>query len=92
MEKTGKKWISGLDFFCFLFKFGKDILIKEQFLLKRKKVFAGAVVLSLVFAAVIYDMTFNFVDWRLADRTSVGLAPLPAEEKEAVVQLYAART
>ena len=92
MEKAGKKWISGLDFFCFLFKFGKDIFIKEQFLLKRKKVFAGAVVLSLVFAAVIYDMTFNFVDWRLADRTSVGLAPLPAEEKEAVVQLYAART
>lgn len=31
-------------------------------------------------------------DWKTADRSSSHLAPLPAEEKEAVVQVYAART
>lgn len=30
-------------------------------------------------------------DWKTADRSSSGLAPLPAEEPEAVVQVYAAR-
>lgn len=30
-------------------------------------------------------------DWRTADRSSTGLAPDPAVEKEAVVQIYAAR-
>lgn len=30
-------------------------------------------------------------DWRTADRSSVGLAPLPEDESQAVVQVYAAR-
>jgi hypothetical protein len=30
-------------------------------------------------------------DWRTADRSSAGLAPLPEAEREAVVQVYAAR-
>jgi len=30
-------------------------------------------------------------DWRTADRSSVGIAPLPEEEKRAIVQVYAAR-
>lgn len=30
-------------------------------------------------------------DWRTADRSSAGLAPLPENESEAVVQVYAAR-
>lgn len=30
-------------------------------------------------------------DWRTADRSSMGLAPLPAETPDAVVQVYAAR-
>lgn len=43
-------------------------------------------------AFVIYDATFNYVDWRAANRSSAGLAPDPLLEKEAVVQVYAART
>lgn len=31
-------------------------------------------------------------DWRTADRSSAGLAPLPEKESRAVVQVYAART
>jgi hypothetical protein len=31
-------------------------------------------------------------DWRTADRSSVGIAPTPAEEPQAMVQIYAART
>ena len=37
-------------------------------------------------------MTIRSTDWRFADRSSVGLAPLPEDEKGAVVQVYAART
>lgn len=31
-------------------------------------------------------------DWRTADRSSAGIAPLPQDEKRAVVHIYAART
>lgn len=41
--------------------------------------------LSLLFSACSHQ------DWRTADRSSMGLAPDPAAEKEAVVQIYAAR-
>ncbi|MFR2533236.1 MAG: DUF3750 domain-containing protein, partial [Alphaproteobacteria bacterium] len=40
----------------------------------------------------ILAMTIRSTDWRFADRSSVGLAPLPEDEKGAVVQVYAART
>lgn len=31
-------------------------------------------------------------DWRTADRSSIGIAPTPEEEKRAIVQIYSART
>lgn len=40
----------------------------------------------------ILAMTIRSTDWRFADRSSVGLAPLPEDEKGAVVQVYVART
>ena len=40
----------------------------------------------------ILMMTIRSTDWRFADRSSVGLAPLPSKTAEAVVQVYAART
>lgn len=48
--------------------------------------------LLLAWGMLAYDATFNYVDWREADMSSSHQAPLPSEEKEAVVQLYAART
>jgi len=39
----------------------------------------------------ILMMTIRSTDWRFADRSSAGLAPLPEKTKEAVVQIYAAR-
>lgn len=45
-----------------------------------------------LFLFALYDATFNYVDWATARRSSAGLAPKPEEEKEAVVQVYAART
>ena len=41
---------------------------------------------------VIYDSTFNYVHWQKANRDSAGIAPQPETEKEAIVQVYAART
>ena len=38
-----------------------------------------------------YDIKYNYVDWRTADRSSAGIAPSPKEEKQAVVQVYTAR-
>lgn len=35
----------------------------------------------------ILAMTIRSTDWRFADRSSVGLAPLPEDEKGAVVQV-----
>ena len=34
----------------------------------------------------------NGADWRTADRSSAGIAPLPEEHEEAVIQVYGART
>lgn len=56
-----------------------------------KKVFPY-VCLVVALGAVALDAYFNYVDWQTADRSSSHQAPLPDEEKEAVVQLYAART
>ncbi len=39
----------------------------------------------------ILAMTIRSTDWRFADRSSAGLAPLPETVREAVVQVYAAR-
>lgn len=43
----------------------------------------------LLGAALVYFHPAE--DWKTADRSSSGLAPLPAEEPEAVVQVYSAR-
>ena len=41
---------------------------------------------------VVYDAKYNYVDWRTANRSSAGIAPNPRVEKQAVVQVYTART
>lgn len=45
--------------------------------------------MAAVLAMVLF---YRPVKWWEADRSSAGLAPLPQEEKAAVVQVYAART
>lgn len=45
----------------------------------------------IIFAGFL-AVSYRPVDWRTADRSSAGLAPLPEEEPGAVVQVYAART
>lgn len=51
-----------------------------------------AVALFCLTAFIVYDANVNYVNWRTADRSSAGLAPDPKLEKDAVVQVYAART
>lgn len=46
----------------------------------------------LILFWMCYDMAFNSVNWRFADRSRAGIAPKPAEFSDAVVQVYAART
>lgn len=48
--------------------------------------------LAVITAYVVYDAKYNYVNWRTANRSSAGIAPSPLKEKEAVVQVYAART
>lgn len=43
-------------------------------------------------AGLVLFMAFSGGDWRKASRESSGLAPLPKDVSEAVVQVYAART
>lgn len=62
----------------------------EKFFLKKS--FWFVFLLTLAFLFIVFDSVFNTVHWQKADRQSAGFAPLPSEEKEAVVQLYAART
>lgn len=55
----------------------------------------GIIIWSVFFvvtAFIIYDAKFNYVDWRTANRESAGIAPDPTIEKEAIVQVYVART
>ncbi len=59
--------------------------------MQKRKIVGVAVVVALS-AALVYDMVFNFVDWRTADRSSAGIAPAASQVSEAVVQVYAART
>jgi hypothetical protein len=49
---------------------------------------------ALLFSALFFLRPITAVaqGWRTADRSSVGIAPTPAEEPRAVVQIYAART
>lgn len=56
----------------------------------RKKDIVWAVVIILC-AFLIYDMTFNYVDWQTANRNSANMAPKPEETDDAVVQVYVAR-
>ncbi len=62
----------------------------KRFGLSRQKIFKGFA--SILLLGILYDMVFNFVDWRTANRNSAGIAPLPQETPETVVQVYAART
>lgn len=48
--------------------------------------------LAVITAYVVYDAKYNYVNWRTANRSSADIAPSPLKEKEAVVQVYAART
>src|SRR5687767_9652362 len=47
--------------------------------------------MRLVLFALLLS-TSAFGQWSKADRSSIGVAPLPADEPRAVVQVYAART
>ncbi len=57
-----------------------------------KKIYWLILIVTVLAAFVVYDVKYNYVDWRTADRSSAGIAPLPEDEPEAVVQVYAART
>ncbi len=46
--------------------------------------------LLLVFSLFLINCAH--ADWRTADRSSINIAPLPAETKEAIVHVYVART
>lgn len=48
--------------------------------------------LSLFLLSSLMFLGCSHSNWRTADRSSVGLAPKPENEKQAVVQIYAART
>lgn len=41
---------------------------------------------------IVLNFSCAHQDWRTADRSSAGIAPLPKDEPRAVVQVYAART
>lgn len=56
----------------------------------KKAVFIWLVVCVLAF--LVYDSKANYVDWRTANRSSSGQALDPSKVKEAVVQVYVART
>jgi len=58
-------------------------------LTRREMIFLIPLMLALL---ILYDAMFNYVHWASANRNSAGIAPLPEKEKEAVVQVYAART
>lgn len=48
--------------------------------------------LGIVFGVVAFGMArYSMADWRTASRESAGIAPDPAENSEAIVQVYAAR-
>ncbi len=49
-------------------------------------------ILTAIALFVVYDAKYNYVDWRTANRSSAGMAPNPRLEKQAVVQVYTART
>ncbi len=50
-------------------------------------------VVSLFFLALatLIPVTSLAQDWRTADRSSMGIAPRPEDESDALVQIYAAR-
>lgn len=47
---------------------------------------------SVFLMTLLFGENLRAQDWWTADRSSAGLAPLPENEKRAVVQVYAART
>lgn len=48
--------------------------------------------LALLLTGLVIAMIVTHRDWRTANRESAGLAPLPSEAPEAIVQVYVART
>ena len=59
---------------------------------KIKPIYVFVASLIILFALAAWDAKYNYVDWRTANRESAHIAPLPDKEKEAVVQVYYART
>ena len=52
----------------------------------------GPLLTGCVLLSGLFIYSANGTHWRDADRSSAGLAPLPAEHPAAVIQVYAART
>lgn len=57
-----------------------------------KRAQATIVVCVVVYGALVASVPVSGADWRTADKSSIGIAPRPADESGPVVQLYAART
>ncbi|AGH96652.1 DUF3750 domain-containing protein [Pseudobdellovibrio exovorus] len=53
--------------------------------------YSKILLLASLVLGVCFATSCSHTDWRTADRTSMGLAPLPEEEKEAIVHVYGAR-
>ena len=50
-------------------------------------------ILFIIFLCILFaHMIFTRLDWRTANRESAGIAPLPQDVNEAIVQVYVART
>lgn len=54
-------------------------------------IFPIAAVITLLVIGIVIYANATATDWRTASRDSAGLAPLPAQEPDAIVQVYAAR-
>ncbi len=52
----------------------------------------GAVLGTAIFLGLVSRIEVSGADWRTADRSSAGLAPLPEKESGPIVQVYGART
>src|SRR5690606_8150095 len=55
-------------------------------------VFLLCFLLPVAVSAAFYYTRHHHVDWRAADRSSAGLLPPAAEQREAVVRIFSART
>lgn len=63
----------------FDFKFIKNVKFRQYFL-------------ASILTGILISMIWTHQDWRTANRSSAGISPNPREYKEAVVEVFAART